>query len=189
MNCPACPTRPPLKPQALESSLVARACPQCGGQWVRSADYWRWRAGHGANLPERGPEETAPLPLNDRRGVKRCPDCGDRFLTTYRVGKRVPFTIDRCRNCEGIWLDRDEWAALRARNLHDDLHLVFTDDWQRDLRKEDRRFLTDTHFERMFGAEDFARIREVRAWLDGHPRAGELLSYLQQNVRRAAGDA
>ncbi|HET6230581.1 MAG TPA: zf-TFIIB domain-containing protein [Longimicrobiaceae bacterium] len=184
MNCPVCASHPELVEEMIEPMLTARRCPDCGGEWIRAADYWRWRAEHGAAAAptEEGEETPGTVEVHDAPGMKVCPDCR-HFMATYRVGHGVPFRIDHCRNCDGVWLDRDEWAALRARGLNDDLHLIFFDDWQRDVRDEERRALAEAQFERQVGAENLARIREVKAWLDANPHRSELYAYLQYDRR------
>ena len=182
MHCPVCEPRQSLNPAELESGkLVARECAHCGGHWIRTADYWKWRAIHGENRPVTAPPAD-PVPVNDSPGLKRCPDC-DYVLACYRVGHDVPFTVDRCRNCDGVWLDRDEWRQLVVRNLHDDLPMIFDDTWQRTVRRDESRRATEDSFRRRLGESDFARARDVRAWLDGHPRRSELFAYLQLHDR------
>lgn len=185
MQCPVCQPARWLEATPLEEGrLVAYGCPGCGGRWIRSADYWRWRALHGPNLPE----VAAPVPPTavETAGLHLCPDCG-YVLGRFRVGHGLPFHVERCRNCEGAWLDGGEWDALKARNLHDDLPLMFDDAWQREVRAQASAQATEESFRRRLGDADYARAREVRAWLDGHPRRSEVFAYLQLDARGRAG--
>lgn len=182
MRCPVCEPRQSLEITALEDGhLVARQCVACGGHWVRTADYWRWRAMSGSNAPVTPPPDE-PVPAQEAHGLRRCPDC-DYVLARYSVGHAVPFGVDRCRNCDGVWLDRDEWAQLRARNLHDDLPLIFDEAWQRSVRRDEHRRATEESFRRRLGDADYARAREVRDWVDAHERRSELLAYLHLHDR------
>src|SRR5260370_8079077 len=52
MNCPVCKT-PELISTDLESNLTSFRCTECGGNWIRGAEYWKWLEVHGPNLPER----------------------------------------------------------------------------------------------------------------------------------------
>lgn len=184
MNCPVCETHPLLMPEMLEPpSLQAHRCPECGGHWVRLSDYWRWRAESGPDLPETPPRPEDMATVQDTRGIKACPDC-KHLLTPYRIGHGIPFALDRCGNCNGTWLDREEWDTLRRRNLHDNLHAIFSDEWQRQLRREQQRFMTERQFQRQFGDEDYARVRDLKSWLDAHPRRSELYAYLQLHSSR-----
>ena len=60
-------------------------------------------------------------------------------MVKYLVGRGLPFTIDHCHGCKGIWLDGNEWEALKKRNLHDDLNLMFTSFWQKEAQREARK--------------------------------------------------
>jgi hypothetical protein len=77
-----------------------------------------------------------------------------------------------------VWFDRDEWAYLRSRSQHDEVHLFFSDPWQEKLRAEETRQRMEQIYLDRFGAEDYARLKELRAWLDQHPQRGALLAYL-----------
>lgn len=175
MNCPACLTAQ-LAPSSLEESLASSKCEACGGNWIRGSEYWSWLARHGENLPEREeqtPGPSAPEPVEPRS----CPECRS-LMFRYKVGHGLGFTLDQCAACKGIWFDRDEWEALRARNLHDDINAVFTAPWQAAASREERRRRLEAMYVNKFGAGDYAEIKRVRAWLDAHPRRHELLAYL-----------
>ncbi|MEK7723973.1 MAG: zf-TFIIB domain-containing protein, partial [Acidobacteriota bacterium] len=70
--------------------------------------------------------------------ARLCPECR-RILVKYKVGQNIPFLIDRCGQCAGIWLDKGEWEILKRRNLHDDLQKIFTDHWQEEVKKGETR--------------------------------------------------
>jgi Zn-finger nucleic acid-binding protein len=186
MNCPVCQPSAVLECYTLEPHLLAWQCPKCTGHWIRLADYWRWRAQAKVERDTRPDELATAMPApdaeSDTHGLKRCPDC-QYILGRFKVGHNVAFALDRCRNCNGSWLDRDEWAALKERGLHDDLHLIFSDEWQKEARVEEQRRVTEARLLRQFGPEDFARAREVKIWLDAHPKRSELLAFLQLQTR------
>jgi Zn-finger nucleic acid-binding protein len=169
---------------AIDSALPAFQCGQCAGHWMRFGDYLGWRERQPGDQPEVPAAPTALEMVFDASaaGLRRCPDCA-HVLTRYRVGHGVPFTLDRCGNCNGVWLDRSEWDDLRARGLHDNLHEMFGPGWQRAIRTEEERRLSDAQFARQLGAADFARTQEVGAWLATHPRRSEILAYLVSQVR------
>jgi Zn-finger nucleic acid-binding protein len=183
MQCPVCKEVVQLQPAALEDGkLAAWRCVSCNGHWIRNADFWRWRAKVG-NLPETPAIEPARM-APEAAGLRLCPDC-HHVLGRYIVGHGVGFTVDRCRNCEGAWLDGGEWEALRARNLHDDLPRIFDDEWQRAVKREVQEQATEDRFRRRLGDADYARAQELRTWLDTHPRRSELFAYLQLKHRRS----
>jgi Zn-finger nucleic acid-binding protein len=183
MDCPVCKPTHTLVLAPLEGgNLTARRCPACNGHWIRSTDFWRWRAIAGENLPET-PAPTGTLTPPEAGGLRLCPDC-NHVLGRYKVGHGVGFTVDRCRHCEGAWLDGGEWEALRVRNLHDDLPQIFDDEWQRAVKREVQELTTEESFRRRLGDDTYRRAQETRAWLDAHPRRSELFAYLQLKHRR-----
>src|SRR4051794_6912760 len=99
-------------------------------------------------------------------------------MNRYLVGRGLSFSLDHCHSCKGIWLDGNEWETLQDRNLHDDLHSMLTDFWQSRARQEEQRRRMEQIYRAKFGDEDFERIQEIRAWVDGHPKKAELLGYL-----------
>ena len=48
-------------------------------------------------------------------------------------------SIQLCQGCKGLWLGRNEWEALKKRNLHDDLNLMVTAFWQKEAQRELRK--------------------------------------------------
>jgi Zn-finger nucleic acid-binding protein len=183
MHCPVCKPERTLEPAPLEEGkLSARRCPSCNGHFIRSADYWRWRAIAGDNLPAQ-PAAAEARAATEASGLRLCPDCS-HVMGRYKVGHGVGFTVDRCRNCEGAWLDGGEWEALRVRNLHDDLPRIFDDEWQRAVKREVQEQTTEESFRRRLGDDDYRRAQELRAWLDPHPKRSELFAYLQLKHRR-----
>jgi len=174
MLCPVCKNHS-LQVEEIETGLKARQCPQCKGRWIGSYVYWKWKEATGKDLPEVPAE--APLEVHDSENAKLCPECG-HFLRRYPVGKGMDFALDRCTNCGGTWFDRNEWESLRARGLHDDVHLVFSNMWQNQVRDESQRKAAAELYTKLFGPEDFERIRQVRDWINGHPCRRELKAFL-----------
>jgi Zn-finger nucleic acid-binding protein len=175
MNCPVCQSEN-FGPAQLDAGLVAQRCGACGGNWVSGRSYWQWLREHGENLPERREPARGEAAPEDR-APKVCPEC--RAATfRYTVGRGLGFGLDQCPACKGIWLDAREWEALRERNLHDDIHAVFTAPWQAEATREERRRRLEQIYTKRFGTEDYAEVKRVRDWLDASPRKQELLAYL-----------
>jgi Zn-finger nucleic acid-binding protein len=86
--------------------------------------------------------------------------------------------LDHCEGCKGIWLDRNEWEALKARNLHDDVNSMLTTFWQDEAQKEGRKKRMERIYVARFGAADYAEIEKIRAWLATRPKKQDLLAYL-----------
>jgi Zn-finger nucleic acid-binding protein len=152
------------------------ACQDCGGNWVSGAAYWKWIEANGSNLPERA-DEGPGLSLAEPGKYIDCPECHFR-LVKYLVGRGFNFTLDHCEGCKGTWLDKHEWEVLKKRNLHDDLHSMLTAFWQDSARKEQRKKKMEQIYVTRFGADDYAEIKRIRAWLDNHQNKHFLLAYL-----------
>jgi Zn-finger nucleic acid-binding protein len=177
MKCPVCKTEE-LDFSPLESNLISRHCDKCGGNWIPSFEYWKWREQHKVGLPETPERQTIPPnPVTSALIAKLCPEC-NKILIKYRVGHGANFSLDQCGNCGGVWFDKDEWEALKARNLHDDVYLIFTAPWQDQIRSQESRRAQEELYRKKFGAEDFNEIQRVKRWIDGHPRKQEILAYL-----------
>ena len=175
MNCPVC-ISVKLALVELESNLSSLWCPQCGGNWIGGATYWRWLEEHGPNLPEIDNEGEA-LPIAESARYLDCPECRFRMIKCL-VGRGLDFSVDHCQGCKGIWLDRNEWEALKRRNLHDDLNSMLTAFWQTQAKKEARRKSMEQIYISRFGVDDYAEIKRVRIWLDANQNKQHLLAYL-----------
>lgn len=174
MNCPVCKTSD-LSAIELEEDLPVHVCADCDGHWISGRGYHDWLQRRGETLPERayeGPEIT----VGDTQQAKICPECS-RILLRYNVGRGTGFAIDHCGACNGVWLDRGEWDALKGRNLHDEVNRIFTAPWQSQARREERRQNLDHIYARRFG-DDYDEIKRVRQWLESHPERDRLLAFL-----------
>ena len=185
MKCPL--DQQVLRRREIDPGLAAFECALCDGHWVRFGDYLGWRDAHPEDRPEVLAEDTptdgrTDPPPEPGSLPRRCPDC-DYLLTRFPVGHGVPFPLDRCGNCNGVWLDKGEWQALKRRGLHDNIHQMFSTAGQRAVRTDAQRRLTEAQFQRQLGAEDFAKAREFGKWLAGNRRPAEVLAYLQWLVR------
>jgi len=152
-------------------------CDRCGGHWVRDRQYWSWRRAHGEDLPPKEPEPgTAPV-VEDSPGAKLCPECG-RILSRRRAGYGLDFILERCPDCGGLWFDSNEWEALESRNLHDDVHMIFSEVWQRARGRDESRRDHEELLAEILGVADYATIRQFRCWLRGHPHCSTMMGYL-----------
>jgi Zn-finger nucleic acid-binding protein len=173
MQCPVC-NPSVLSPGELEPGLNASSCATCEGVWLAERDYRAWLTRRRA--PETAGDAPAPVTIADVQHAKLCPGCR-RIMLRYRVGHSAAVSIDICGGCSGIWCDRNEWRALQSRGLHDDLHLVATEPWQAEVRREETRTHLERLYRKRFGPE-YDEIERVRRWLDAHPQRNALLAFL-----------
>jgi len=174
MNCPVC-TSLTLSRTDLDENLPAYSCSGCGGAWLSSREYWRWLDSHGPALPETPPQLTA-ITAADSPKVKICPECR-RLMLRYNVGHGTGIALDQCPACNGIWCDRGEWDLLKSRNLHDEVHLVFTAPWQTAVRKEESRARLDAIYRQRFGS-DYDELIRIRGWVYNHPERDHIIAFL-----------
>ena len=182
MICPGCSAHRTLELESLPEGLRVRRCPACGGRWLRSDDYWRWRTGRQreAAPPEAFPSDVSGEPEPPK--LRFCPEDG-YLLARFQVGPPHSFALDQCRTCSGVWLDAGEWEALAAGGLADRLHLILSEEWQDQLRPAGRAATEERQWARQLGEADLARITEIKAWLDGHPKRSQLYAYLRFHER------
>ncbi len=176
MQCPVCLKRS-LTAVELEPDLRAATCSACAGTWIARAHYDAWRARHPGDLPET--PAPAQAQTHDMAKAKICPQCG-RLLLRYRVGHGLAFSIDYCTACGGVWLDPSEWAAIRAKNLHDNLHQIISEQWQNDARQQAFHDALEHTYARLLGPDNYEKAKAARAWLRGQSQKSVILAYLAE---------
>jgi Zn-finger nucleic acid-binding protein len=181
MNSPAFPFVV-MKRVTLAEGLSAWECSRSGGHYIAATDYETWLAKHDGELPET-PEthdetqDTTHRPSEpSEQRARLCPETG-RLMVRYRVGKGIPFSIDRSPT-GGIWLDKGEWESLRSRNLHDEIHHIFAAPWQKEVRDEQRVAGLRQSFEARIGKEGFAEAERFKQWLKQQPDSRAVIAYL-----------
>jgi len=71
-------------------------------------------------------QDTAERAARERLShFMKCPKCGGSLQTETLQGIQV----DRCPDCQGIWLDHDEVATLMKHEDHGALGRVMSDLW------------------------------------------------------------
>lgn len=176
MKCPACNSRTTM-PTTLACGLQALECEACGGQWVKSFEYWRWREQQGDAAPSEASLENVPETGADSARAMMCPECSN-LLSRYQVGHGVSFYVDRCGRCGGMWFDKNEWDVLVAHGLQTNAHFIASAPWQADIVKASQEEAREKTLEEKLGAERYAALVAVKEWLDGHPHRSTVLAFL-----------
>jgi len=174
-HCPVC-NDIELRRILLEDGLPVHECRQCDGIWLSAYDYHIWLKEQDS-LQLQAADISDPLPVIDTDKAIFCPDCG-RFLRRFKIWTDIDFHLDRCKHCNGVWFDKNEWQSLKQRDLHKQVHLFFTQPWQRKLRREETTKRFETMYLDRFGAEDYAEIKRIKVWLTEHSQGQHLLAYL-----------
>jgi Zn-finger nucleic acid-binding protein len=130
MTCPVCKTDT-LREITLLEGFPANQCPTCGGIWIPSNSFMSWKRAQG-NQSEEINDMIAADTSWEINELKLCPASG-HLLVRYKIFPDVDFYLDRCRHCNGIWMDKHEWDVLVSQNLHNHLNEFFTHVWQEKL--------------------------------------------------------
>ena len=151
-------------------------CPVCQKDiWLPSGKYFHWLK-HQPDTPETQ-EVITPVPVEDTSYAKISPETGS-ILRRYKVWPNQDFYIDRDERTQSIWLDHGEWEYFKTHNLHDNIHLFFMPQWQKQLNDQELRASLEKRYIERFGQEDYARIKEIREWIYAHPHSNTLLAFL-----------
>ena len=178
MNCPSC-DQVEMTVTELDQGLKASVCGRCRGHWIASDDYQSWLARHGEPLPERDDGGATTTKATEDQQARLCPAC-QVIMLKWQVGHGLAFKIDRCGSCGGIWLEEDEWDALKAKNLHDEIHRVFSSAWQSDERRAQMRAKLEAVYRKRF-AGDYERVESFREWLGDQENRAQILAYIQES--------
>lgn len=178
MKCPVCTTTE-LRPTMIEDLLPSMGCERCKGALVALLYYRHWAEHH-----KPAPETAAPTTISevpaDSTNALRCPKC-ERIMTKYRLSGTIANRLDVCNLCDEAWLDGGEWELLEQLQLSDKLPAVFTDSWQRKLRKEGSERMRQDILRRTVGDSDAGKVESIRSWLNEHPLKSTILTYLYRD--------
>jgi len=162
----------------LESGLQAYLCPTSGGHYITSADYMQWLQQQPERLPHLPKPDQPPEHSTESPRALICPESGTIMIRS-KVGHGFGFSIDRSIT-GGIWLESGEWEALKERNFHDEIHLVFTAPWQKHIRDAHAQKVYENTLETSLGEELLGRLTALRGELMDHPHKNLAISYLME---------
>ena len=171
----------------LADDLIAFQCPETEGVFLPTDSYFRWLSRQPARVPHlpKSDNDREEL-IEDDEVIKICPESG-QIMQRYKVGHGFSFYLDRSPS-GSIWLDRGEWQALKDRQFHDELHLVFTAPWQDKVRAERRKDVEQELLVAKFGSDLLAKIEDLRHELSEHEHRAFALAYLQRQTKLHESD-
>ncbi len=175
MKCPACHGSD-LEPKQLEQGLVAASCTQCEGALLSLINYRFWAEHAGQDVSDDGSEESATPEVVEEKALV-CPKCA-RLMTKFKIGLMTDRQLDLCSHCDEAWLDHGEWRILKQLELHGQLPKIFTESWQRGIRKERMYNLVKQRYIDMIGEDDFERVETFKQWLDQHESKEDIKQFL-----------
>ena len=141
------------------------------------SDYLRWKDSNaevGLNI-----EPTLEVESQETSKAMLCPITG-RLMTKYKIAKDTEHRLDLSPTISAIWMDRGEWALLKANGLAGKLNNIFTDHWQHDLRAQESADVLAALYQRKFG-DDYSVIKEFREKLHSLECKSEVLAYLMSD--------
>lgn len=179
MKCPRCKT-PDLQPTMIEEHLPAMGCAECQGSLVSLLYYRHWIETQKPPADFTSTHATATVETTDTTTAITCPKCS-RVMTKYKLTGRVSNRVDVCVLCDEAWLDRGEWELLEALQLSHKMPSIFTEEWQRRIRRELTEETRRSILTRTIGAEAFSRVEDFKAWLARNKHKPDIMVYLYRN--------
>jgi len=178
MKCPHCKTSD-LKPTMIEENLPAMGCGTCHGSLVSLLYYRHWAETQKAPSGEPG-NTAAALETTDTTTAIMCPKCA-RVMAKYKLTGTVSNRVDLCPTCDDAWLDGGEWGLLEALQLSLKMPAIFTDAWQRRVRRELTEETRRSILTRMIGEGGTAKVEEFRSWLAKNQHKSHIMAYLYRS--------
>jgi len=179
MKCPVCKT-PTLVQRTIDKNLDMLECSECGGNWLKSYQYWLWKAFYdGVSHSVHAEIEAKP---ENAEGIKICPECS-RLLKKYAAGHGTGMFIDRCDNCRGIWFNKSEMNRLLKSDVHKEITAIFASHWQKQVRDEKVFRHRDELLLKELGETEYKLVRDFKNWIAKHPKVEYIISYINFTLR------
>jgi Zn-finger nucleic acid-binding protein len=115
--------------------------------------------------------------VSESHAALACPKCA-RLMSKFNISGCSKNRLDLCTSCDEAWLDGGEWELLKALQLSKRLPSIFTDAWQRKVRKEISEGKLRERFTELIGESDMKKAEEIRTWLKSHDKKVEILFYI-----------
>jgi Zn-finger nucleic acid-binding protein len=176
MKCPKC-KHVELRAARIENDLPAAGCTNCKGALVSLLYYRDWAERHANDPVMLADGHAATEDVEDTANAITCPKCV-RLMTKYKISGAVANRLDVCPGCDEAWLDGGEWELLKALELARKMPLVFTETWQRNIRKQVAEDTRRAILRKAIGDESLNRTDDFKSWLKDQPRRNDILGYL-----------
>lgn len=173
MHCPQCKSGE-LNPSYIDKLFRGHTCGECGGNWILIEDYVSWKERH----PEHSfTEANVTEEMQDTSKALLCPITGT-IMRKLKISKDSHHRLDYSVSVGGVWLDKGEWDLLKQAGLAGCLNKILTEQWQNSIKDQQAEQTFDALYLSKFGEADYAKIQELRSWLNGHPKKADLRSFL-----------
>jgi len=183
MQCPKCNIA--LRATKLEQGLSAMGCSQCEGALVALLYYRDWvertpLSESDLDTPEDTPIKALIGTSEETSTAMACPKCS-RLMLKFKISGESDNKLDLCSFCDEAWLDRGEWQLLKMLELSRKMPLVFTEQWQKKLRKQATQDARDNRLLKYIDEPELEKTKEFKQWLSAHPHREHLLFFINQN--------
>ncbi len=178
MKCPKC-KHIDLKATRLETGLPAAGCTQCEGALVTLLYYRDWADNYECDEAETQASIVTEDLVNSWLAV-HCPKCS-RLMTRYRISGEFRNSVDVCPSCDEAWLDGGEWALLKALQLANKMPMIFTEAWQRKIRREATDAKRRQILAKSIGVDAVDKVEAFKDWLDSVNHKNDVLLYLNKD--------
>lgn len=169
-----------LVQREIEPGLIAYTCPKSGGIWIDHKHYWDWLLKQ-PGFPKSTPAiSDLPVPDTDTHNKPLISPESGRLMTKYRVGHALNFRIDHDSVSGGFWLDKGEYDLIRTRNLHDELHLICSPEYQQELAQIQAKAVFDKRIQGLLGPNKCDLIRQLASVIDTPETESLVIAYLNQ---------
>ena len=163
----------------LEDGLTAYQCLETEGVFLPVASYIEWLSKQPERLPQLPVDQSSEEAVFEGSSeVKICPESG-YIMQRYCVGHGFNFYVDRSPN-GSLWFDKGEWQALRERQFHDEIHLIFTAPWQSKVRSEQKAQAEQALLLERLGESLLTKMEELHELLQEHEYRDLAIAYLNR---------
>ncbi|MDO6705534.1 zf-TFIIB domain-containing protein [Photobacterium sp. 1_MG-2023] len=174
MKCTSC-KQGHLTPSFIEGQFRAHTCSSCEGNWILIEDFVAWK--------DRNPDYQFSEQIDfeqesqDTKKALLCPVTGT-IMNKFRISAQNDHRVDYSAAVGGLWLDRGEWELLKSEGLAGTLNAVVTKHWQHQIREQSTQHNFRDIYQDKFGAENYAKVKAFREWLQSQPQKADLRAYL-----------
>jgi Zn-finger nucleic acid-binding protein len=153
-------------------------CARCKGFWISLSAVSALRD---SEVLEGLEQDVQPDENADKR-AGLCPH-GHGILSRTKASWRRPFYVERCRHCDGLWLDAGEWRRLSAEHLIEHLDELWAPAWRHKLRVEQSGQALQELLDARLGRELSERVEALALELAAHPQGDVGMAQLREIFR------
>jgi Zn-finger nucleic acid-binding protein len=175
MQCTSCHNGR-LIPCLIMGLFKAHSCSDCGGDWVLIEDYALWREHH-PDYEFAKDIHFEEINIVDTKEAMLCP-ATHTIMRKFKISATDSHRLDYSAAVGGLWLDKGEWELLVREGLAGSLNALVTNTWQRKIRQTSAKKSFADIYQDKFGYDVYAKIKDMRQWLNSQPQKADLLAYL-----------